>query len=221
MGFEEMAAYPNNIVQTPRPKARLPLEESEISLKNNVISEGGIITETNVNTQPIEISFDQRDTEVDNNPLETETYEMFLNKNTKPDFIKRKNARRIFASQRAAIVIDEIHVEPIELPNFQVEPLTFDRNTTVDFSVTDEIKNFTKSPENALQKEILTEERNNVRGKLSKDENRLELVDDDALLSKIKNDLDSLNNKVGGKKKATHPYLKKNAGINRRHHYNA
>ena len=222
MGFEEMAAYPTSITQPP-PKPRMSLEESEISLKKNTPFTERSPTETNQESlfqenMRTEVSFCHEESDIEHKspPLISQNPQ-----GGRP--LKNKQANKTFSSQKPPILLHEIGASPRYFPSFQVEPLAFDRNTTVNnFSISDEMNNFPSSPdtspERSSKKQISFKDGQlkMVKGGSGKLEETLDLGDDNALFDKIKDNLAALNQEMSEKKKTTHPYLKKNAGINRK-----
>jgi len=83
------------------------------------------------------------------------------------------------------------------------------------FSISDEMNNFPKSPDmSPTKKKVSSKDDHENEQKL---EETLELEDDDVVFDEIRGNIAKLNQEINKKKeKTTHPYLKKDSGINRK-----
>jgi len=211
MGFEEMIAYPTNIAP-PQSKRRRVYEESEISLRKNLSEAAffqGIISETN-----------------HSNNLEDATTAL-------------KKTRDISKYLDTTPSNPELlNISPKALDNFQIDVLTFDKNSLIDFSIFNPDSKHNKQTifkgikYEGNEEFFISESVEPTHGlsytdvpskeiqKKNQEEDTLDLENDHILIKKIKKDLNTLTKQIHsqdqGKEKDLHPYLRKDASSLRR-----
>jgi len=233
MGFEEYTAYPTKILQA-RPHTRLPLEESETSIKKNIAEENfteGVMMETNRNLL---------DTEIHHlNEIKIRQNDTISSPEVNPP---RKENNRILKTP-PTLIDDEFQQSP---GTFRLDPPTFDRDATIDFSMLEnpskhhkyskkivfqgienngnndfKIENQEDPPSKDLNSNEFTNEEKQGENERISEEETLDLENnDDVMIQKIRKNLDALNKHIDeqAQKEGKQSYLKKNEGINRKKH---